>query len=60
MVFNKLHEAQLYLSQDKVDLYLQRMDCLSHIISDSGIHADANKMQKIWDWRQPCNYHNVQ
>ena len=60
MVFNKLCKAQLYLSQDKVDLYSQRMDCLSHIILDSGIHADANKMQKIWDWRQPRNYHDVQ
>ena len=34
LVFNKLHEAQLYLSRDRVDLYSQRMDCLSHIISD--------------------------
>ena len=60
MVFNKLHEAQLYLSRDKVDLYLQRMDCLGHIILDRGIHADTDKMQKIWDWLQPCNYHDVQ
>ena len=60
MVFNKLCEAQLYLSWDKVDLYSQRMDCLGHIISDSGIHADPDKMQKIWDWQQPCNYHNIQ
>ena len=57
---NKLCEAQLYLSQDKVDLYSQRMDCLGHIILDEGIHANANKMQKIRDWRQPCNFHNVQ
>ena len=60
MVFNKLCEVQLYLSQDKVNLYLQSMDCLGHIISDRGIHADTNKMQKIWDWRQPRNYHDVQ
>ena len=50
LVFNKLREAQLYLSQDKVDLCSQRMDCLSHIISDAGIHACVDKMQKIWDW----------
>ena len=60
MVFNKLREAQLYLSCDKVDLYSQSMDCLSHIISDRGIHADTDKMQKIRDWRQPRNFHNVQ
>ena len=49
-VFNKLQEAQLYLSRDKVDLYLERMDCLSHIITNAGIHACTDKMQKIWDW----------
>jgi len=46
-VFNKLHEAQLYLSRDKVDLYSVKMDCLGHIITDTGIHADTDKMQKI-------------
>src|SRR6266481_3493717 len=59
-VFDKLRETQLYLSWEKVNLYSERMDCLGHIIMDAGIHADANKMQKIWDWRQPCNYHEVQ
>ena len=49
-VFNKLREAQLYPSQDKVDLYSERMDCLGHIITNPGIHACADKMQKIWDW----------
>src|SRR6266481_1282220 len=38
-VFNKLHKAQLYLSQDKVDLYSKRMDCLGHLITDVGIYA---------------------
>ena len=60
MVFNKLCEAQLYLSRDKVDLYSKRMDCLSHLITDAGIHTDTDKMQKIRDWRQPCNYHKIQ
>ena len=59
-VFNKLHKAQLYLSQDKVDLYSKRMDCLGHLITDVGIHANAEKVQKVWDWRQPCNYHEIQ
>ena len=49
-VFEKLREAQLYLSQDKVNLYSERMDCLGHIITNAGIHACADKMQKIQDW----------
>ena len=36
------------------------MDCLGHIILDRGIHADTDKMQKIRDWQQPCNYHDIQ
>ena len=59
-VFDELHETQPYLSQDKVNLYLQRMDCLGHIITDAGIHACTDKMQKIWDWRQPCKFHEFQ
>jgi len=59
-VFNKLQEAQLYLSRDKVDLYSERMDCPGHIITNTGIHACADKMQNIWDWRQPRNFHEIQ
>ena len=59
-VFNKLQEAQLYLSRDKVDLYSERMDCLGHSITNTGIHACTDKMQKIQDWRQPHNFHEVQ
>ena len=36
------------------------MDCLGHIVLDSDIYANADKMQKIWAWRQPRNYHNIQ
>ena len=49
-VFDKLREAQLYLSRDKVDLYSERMDCLGHIITNAGIHTCTDKMQKIQDW----------
>ena len=36
------------------------MDCLGHIITNAGIHACTDKMQKIQDWRQPCNFYKVQ
>ena len=36
------------------------MDCLGHLITDVGIHADTDKMQKIRDWKQPHNYHKIQ
>ena len=59
LVFDRLCEAQLYLSWDNVDLYLTKMDCLGHI-TNAGIHADVDKMQKIRDWRQPHSYHEIQ
>ena len=49
IVFNRLREAQLYLSRDKVDLYSTKMDCLGHLITDASIHANADKVQKIQD-----------
>ena len=36
------------------------MDCLGHIITNAGIHTCSVKMQKIWDWQQPHNFHEVQ
>src|SRR6266481_3859430 len=36
------------------------MDCLGHVITNAGIQACTDKMQKIQDWRQPHNYHDIQ
>ena len=59
-VFNKLGEAQLYLSKDKDNLYSEKMDCLGHLITNRGIYTDIDKMHKIHEWRQPWNYDEVQ
>ena len=47
LIFDRLCEVQLYLSQDKVDLYSVKMDCLGYIITDTGIHTNVDKMEKI-------------
>ena len=44
LIFDKLRTAQLYLVEEKLDLYSEKMDCLGHIIDDQGIHADSDKM----------------
>ena len=36
------------------------MDCLGHVIDDRGIHADADKMSRVREWRTPRNKHDVQ
>lgn len=60
LIFDKLREAKLYLSKGKCNLYSKRMDCLGHIIDDKGLHADADKMSHIWEWRTPRLYNEVQ
>ena len=43
--FKILRAQFLYLSANKVDLYSEKMDCLSHFISDRGLRADSDKMK---------------
>ena len=60
LVFETPRKAKLYISRAKCDLYSNRMDCLGHIIDDRGLHADADKMDRIRNWRPPRSYHEVQ
>ena len=34
LVFDKLRKAQLFLEENKLDLYSKKIDCLGHIIDD--------------------------
>ena len=60
IVFQQLRDHHLFLSKSKVDLYSKRLECLGHIIDDWGIHADADKMQCIREWRCPRMFNDVQ
>ena len=60
IVFQQLRDHHLFLSKSKVDLYSKRSACLSHIIDDQGIHADADKMQCIHEWRCLRTFNDVQ
>ena len=60
IVFQILRQAKLYLRSHKLDLYSDRLDCLGHIIDDKGLHADADKMARIREWRVPRDLGDVQ
>ena len=60
VVFELLRKSRFYLKVDKCDLYTEKMDCLGHIIDNDGIHADADKMSRIRNWRTPWNLNEVQ
>ena len=51
LVFNKLQEHELYLWADKCELYAEKLECISHMIDDKGLHADSNKMARIREWK---------
>ena len=60
IVFELLRVNELFLKAAKCDLYSIKMDCLGHLIDDKGLHADADKMARVREWRRPRNYHEVQ
>ena len=60
IVFERLRKNQLYLKWSKCELYAERIDCLGHIIDKNGIHADTDKLHRIWEWRTPRNYNDIQ
>jgi len=56
LVFDRLWQAHLYLKWEKCNLYAKRLDCLGHIIDDTGIHPDTDKLDRIRKWRTPRSY----
>jgi len=50
LVFKKSKEHELYLREEKCELFAAKVNCLGHMIDEKGLHADTNKMAKIHDW----------
>jgi hypothetical protein len=59
IVFGILDKEELYLSEDKIDLFSTRMDCLGHVITDEGIHASSEKLEKLRKWPRPRDYDEI-
>ena len=60
LIFDQLCEVELYLKQDKCDLYSKKLDCLGHVIDNKGIHTDKDKMALIWKWPQPHSKNDIE
>ena len=43
----RLREAHFFLSNFKVNLFSNNVDCLGHVIDNNGIHTESDKMQRI-------------
>ena len=53
IVFKRLRKNSLYLKWLKCNLYVNKVDCLGHIIDDNGIHTDTGKLHRILEWCMP-------
>lgn len=53
MILLALHAANLFVSDKKTDLFLLKVDFLSHHISQCGIEPDGKKVEKILNWPIP-------
>ena len=59
-VLKKLKEHELYLKEEKCQLFMTKVNCLGHMIDEKGLHVDADKMAKICDWNRLHNFKAIQ
>jgi len=43
MVFKKLREHELYLREEKCELFTAKVNCLGHMIDEKGPHTDTDQ-----------------
>ena len=41
-------------------MFVDKVECLGHMIDKKGLHMDADKMVKIREWNRPRNFNDVQ
>lgn len=55
VVFERLKRAQLKLKASKCFLFQRRVTFLGHVISESGIEPDPEKVEAVKNWPRPKN-----
>lgn len=58
-IYERLKEEKLYISRKKFEPYAPILDILGCKVDHHGVHADADKMGKIRDWRIPNDHTEV-
>ena len=59
IVFQRLRSAGLKLKVSKCNLVRDSVQFLGHIVSGEGVATDPEKIEKVRDWPQPRNLHDV-
>ncbi|XP_056466778.1 uncharacterized protein LOC130405625 [Gadus chalcogrammus] len=58
-VFSRLDQAKMKLKPSKCCLFRRQVAYLGHIVSESGVATDPNKVQKVQDWPTPTSIQDV-
>ncbi|GJX87442.1 putative reverse transcriptase domain-containing protein [Tanacetum coccineum] len=53
LILKLLKEEELYAKFSKSELWLSKVQFLSHVINSEGIHVDPAKIESIKDWASP-------
>ena len=59
VIFGRLRQAGLKLKPSKCALLRRKVEFLGHIVSADGVEADPAKIEKVQNWPQPQNLHEV-
>ena len=54
-IFSRLRAANLKLHVKKCSLFQRRVDFLGHVLMESGIEVQTEKIQAVKNWPTPCN-----
>lgn len=60
IVLKRLREEKLYGKLSKCEFAVNKVEYLGHLISDSGVSVDQQKVQAVRDWPRPKNKRDVQ
>jgi hypothetical protein len=55
LVFEILKRERMYLSKDKLQFLPDQLHVLGHIVGPNGIRMDAEKVDKVVNWKTPTN-----
>jgi RNase H-like domain found in reverse transcriptase/Reverse transcriptase (RNA-dependent DNA polymerase) len=55
LIVDTLHTQQLYLSEHKLNFFVDRLKLLGHVIDSDGIAMDPEKVDSVVNWKSPTN-----
>ena len=58
-ILNRIREAGLKLSPNKCKLFQQEVVFLGHIVSETGVSTDPEKVRAVKEWHVPRNDHEL-